>query len=117
MNITTLDSNIDSRFGFKAIYGETNLPLTPCFMNVVELLAQYAELDWLSRVRLRHGVVLPAYPQVEIAVLPAAPATSVEVRLIIWGIWVGIRDIITRNNYHEAEFEVFVSYLFGAMSS
>ncbi|CAD6592679.1 MAG: hypothetical protein ASARMPREDX12_006349 [Alectoria sarmentosa] len=76
-------------------------------MNVVELLAQYAELDWLSRVRLRHGVVLPAYPQVEIAILPAAPATSVEVRLIIWGIWVGIRDIIIRNNFHEAEFEVF----------
>ena len=106
VNITNLDSSIDRRFGFKALYGETNLPLTSCFMNIVELLAQYAELDWLSKVRQRHGVVLPAYPQVEIAVLPAAPATSVEVRLVIWGIWVGVRDIINRNNYHEAEFEV-----------
>ncbi|KAL9136898.1 MAG: hypothetical protein Q9175_001904 [Cornicularia normoerica] len=75
-------------------------------MNVVELLAHYAELEWLSNVRERHGVVLPSYPQVEIAILPAAPATSVEVRLAIWGIWVGMRDIITRNQYHEAEFEV-----------
>ena len=75
-------------------------------MNVVELLSQYVELDWLSKVGQRHGVVLPAYPQVEIAVLPAAPATSVEVRLVVWGIWIGVRDIISGNNYHEAEFEV-----------
>ena len=107
VNTTTLDdTTIDPRFGFKAVYGEITLPLTPCFMNVVELLAQYAELDWLSKARERHGVVLPEYPQVEIAVLPAAPATSVEVRLVVWGIWVGIRDIISRRNFYDAEFEV-----------
>lgn len=107
VNTTALDSTIDSRFGFKAVYGETDLPLTPCFMNVVELLGQYAELDWLSRVRQRHGAVLPSYPQVEIAVLPASPATSVEVRLAFWGLWVAVRDIINGNNFHEAEFEIF----------
>lgn len=107
VNTTNLDDNIDPRFGFKVIYGETNLPRTPCLMNVVELLAHYAELDWLSKVRQRHGVVLPEYPQVEIAILPAAPATSVEVRLVIWGIWVGIRDIVNKNEFHEAECEVF----------
>ena len=52
-------------------------------------------------------MVLPEYPQVEIAVLPAAPATSVEVRIVIWGIWVGIRDIVIRNRFQEAEFELF----------
>ena len=76
-------------------------------MNVVELFSQYAELDWLSKAKLRHGVVLPAYPQVEIAMLPAAPATSVEVRFVIWGLWVGIRHIIGENSFHEAEFELF----------
>ncbi|KAL9066874.1 MAG: hypothetical protein Q9161_007293 [Pseudevernia consocians] len=122
VNTTTLDTTIDPRFGFTAVYGETTLPLTPCFMNVVELLAQYAELDWLSRARERHGVVLPEYPQVEIAVLPAAPATSVEVRLVVWGIWVGIRDIISRRQFYDAEFEVLwegevVAYIYitGAM--
>ena len=106
VNTTDLDLSIDSRFDYKAEFGETTLPLTPCLMNTVELLAQYAELDWLSQVRPRHGAVLPQYPQVEIAVLPAAPATSVEVRLVILGIWVGIRAIIKGNNYHEAEFEI-----------
>ena len=107
MNTTSLDTDIDSRFGLKALYDETKLPHTACFMNVVELLAQYAELDWLSKVKRRHGIVLPEYPQVEIAVLPAAPATSIEVRLVVWGIWVGIRDIVGRNMFQEAEFELF----------
>lgn len=106
VNITSLDTTIDPRFGIKASYDDNNIPHTACFMNVVELLARYAELDWLSKVGQRHGIVLPEYPQVEIAVLPAAPATSVEVRLIFWGIWVGIRDIVGRNMFQEAEFEV-----------
>ena len=107
LNTTLLDTLIDPRFGIMAQYAETNLPITPCLMNIVELMANYAELDWLSRVRVRHGVVLPSYPQVEFAIIPNAPATSVEVRFVIWGLWVGIRDIISRNQFHEVEFELF----------
>ena len=106
VNTTTLDSGIDSRFGFKIEYGETDLPKTPCLMNAVELLAQYAECDWLGTVRTRRGVVLPEYPQVEFAVIPAPPATSVEVRAIVWGIWVAIRDMISNNSFHEVEMEI-----------
>ena len=107
VNTTTLDSGLDPRFGFKILYGETDLLKTPCLMNVVELLSRYAELDWFSKVGRRNGVVLPEYPQVEFAVIPASPATSVEVRTVIWGIWVAIRDMISRNNFHEAEMEIF----------
>ena len=106
VDTTTLDLPVDSRFAFKAKYGEPDIPATPCFMNVVELLAQYAELDYLSKVGPRHGVVLPEYPQVEIAILPAAPASSVEVRLIIWGIFFGVRDILRTSSFHEAEWEL-----------
>ena len=106
VNVTVLDDTIDPRFSLRAIYVETSLPLTPCFMNAVELLAQYAELDWMSKARQRHGVVLPSYPQVEIAVLPEKPATSVEVRLVIWGIWVGVRQMITKKRFCEVEFEI-----------
>ena len=119
VNTTVLDLTIDPRFGFKAEYGETNLPVTPCLMNVVELLARYAMLDWMSKVGSRAGIVLPEFPEVEIAVIPAAPAASVEVHLIIWGIWAGIRDIIQTKNFHEAEFEVYweskvVAYIYFA---
>ena len=106
-NIPVLDLTIDPRFSLRGEYGETSLPLTPCLMNVVELLAHYAEFDWVKKVRRRHGVVLPGYPQVEIALLPAAPATTIEVRLIVWGLWVAIRNMISRNSFYEAEFEIY----------
>ena len=60
----------------------------------------------MSQVRGRHGIVLPDYPQVEIAVLPAAPATTIEARLVIWGIWFTIRDIIDKKSFHEAEVDI-----------
>ena len=106
VNTTALESGIDPRFGFTVHYGETDLPKTPCLMNVVELLAQYAEREYLSNVGPRSGVVLPEYPQVEFAVIPASPATSIEVRKVIWGIWVAIRDMISSNSFHEAEMEI-----------
>lgn len=106
VNITALDLTIDPRFGFRTDYGETTLPATPCLMSIVDLVAQYAELDWQSKVGQRHGMVLPEYPQVEIAVLPAAPTSSVEVRFIIWGFWIGIRDMVRINRFPEAEFEI-----------
>ena len=107
LNTTLSSSDIDPRFGIVGNYAETKIPITPCLMNIVELLASYAELDWQSSVRVRQGVVLPSYPQVEFAVIPNAPATSVEVRFVIWGIWVGIRDMVSRNNFVEVEFELY----------
>lgn len=107
LNTTLFSSDIDPNFGIIANYAETNIPITPCLMNIVELLGNYAELDWLSSVRVRQGVVLPSYPQIEFAVIPNAPASSVEVRFVIWGIWVGIRDMVSRNIFCEAEFELY----------
>ena len=107
LNTTLFSSDIDPNFGIIANYAETKIPITPCLMNIVELLANYAELDWLSSVRVRQGVVLPSYPQIEFAVIPKAPASSVEVRFVIWGIWVGIRDMISRNQFCEVEFELY----------
>ena len=107
LNTTLFSSDIDPNFGIVANYAETKIPITPCLMNIVELLANYAALDWMSSVRVRQGVVLPSYPQIEFAVIPKDPASSVEVRFVIWGIWVGIRDMINRNKFFEAEFELY----------
>lgn len=100
LNLGTQD---DSRFSMKAMYGESDLPVTPVFMNTVELLARYAEMDYMGRTRQRHGIVLPEYPQVEIAVLPAAPSTSVEVRFVVWGMYDGICDMVEKHMFKENE--------------
>lgn len=99
-------SDIDPRFSYRLTFNEVSLPKTPLFLNTMEFMAQHAMLGWMSKVKERHGVVLQAYPQIEMAVIPAAPATSVENRLIVWSIWVVINSIISRNAFNEVEIDI-----------
>lgn len=118
VNITLeAGQGIDPRFGLNAYFGETDIPVTAFLMIAVDLLAQYAQLEWLSKVGQRSGVVLPAYPQIEVAVIPANLAPSIEVRLVVWAIWVGAQNIIFENQFHEVEFQIewenkIVGYLY-----
>ena len=100
---TSLYDNDDPRFSMQFIYGENDVPITPVFMNVVELMARYAEMDFRGRTGQRQGVVLPSYPQVEIAIIPAPPATSVPVRLVIWGLYSAVVDRVVENKFKDVE--------------
>ncbi|KAI4256620.1 MAG: hypothetical protein LQ352_002010 [Teloschistes flavicans] len=97
----------DPRFGVQVLASETKLPATPLLMNVVELMARYAEMDFLSRTPRRSGTVLPQFPQIEIAVLPAPPARSVEVRLLVWAIYATVIDMVYGGGFYESEVAVF----------
>ncbi len=97
----------DQRFRARTIMSGTQLPATPVLMNAVELAARYGEMDFLSTVHQRQGIVLPGFPQVEIAVLPAPPATRIEVRVIIYTLYAVILDMILGQRFNECEVEVF----------
>ena len=97
------DGEDDPHFAMQVIYGVTDIPVTPVYMNVVELMAQYAEMEFLGRAGQRSGFVLPGFPQVEIALIPAPPATTVEVRLIIWALYGAVLDMTVRNRFKENE--------------
>ncbi|KAL8786757.1 MAG: hypothetical protein Q9213_002578 [Squamulea squamosa] len=96
----------DPRFSMRTSMSNTKLPPTPVLMNAVELSARYAEMDYLGRAPLRRGIVLPQFPQIEIAVLPAPPATTVEVRIIVCAIYSVIVEMIYGNKFYESEVEV-----------
>ncbi|KAL8695015.1 MAG: hypothetical protein Q9224_003466 [Gallowayella concinna] len=96
----------DPRFSMEVTMSDTKLPATAVYMNAVELAAQYARMDFLGRATQRRGVVLPQFPQVEIAIIPAPPARSVEVRLIIYTIYGLILDMAYGKNFNESEVEV-----------
>ncbi|KAL6716666.1 hypothetical protein ACLMJK_006234 [Lecanora helva] len=101
-----LDARDDPRFSTQIIYGHTDLPLVPILMNAVDLTAQYATMTFFGRAKTRYGPVLPGFPEVEIAVIPARPATSVEVRLVIWTIYCTMVDMILRKMFKEMEVEI-----------
>lgn len=118
----------DPRFSLKIEYGETKLPPTPVLMNAVgqystflsqslpkgstdseiflELSARYAAMDFLGPVQQHHGIVLPAYQQVEIAVIPVRHATTNQVRLVIWAIYASVMEMVFSKRWVESEVEV-----------
>ncbi|KAL8764864.1 MAG: hypothetical protein Q9209_007848 [Squamulea sp. 1 TL-2023] len=96
----------DARFSMHVSMSDTKLPPTPVLMNAVELCARYTEMNFLGRAPLRRGIVLPRFPQIEIAVLPAPPARSVEVRLLVYAIYSIIVDMIYDHSFYECEAEV-----------
>ncbi|KAL8721865.1 MAG: hypothetical protein Q9225_001543 [Loekoesia sp. 1 TL-2023] len=96
----------EERFSMRVAYVDSVLPATPVFMNAIELAARYAELDYMGRTRQRHGIVLPQFPQVEIAILPAPPAKSIQIRLVIWAIYGAVLDMVFNNRFKENEITI-----------
>lgn len=90
-------------------YGYTDLPLIPAFMNAVELMAQYTLKEDTAQVGQRHGVVLPDFPQVEIAVLPNPPRKTIKVHAILWAIYASMVDMSSQKTFKEVELEIMWS--------
>lgn len=90
-------------FQFRTSYAATKIPRTAAFLNAIELMSQYATEDFDSRVRQRHGMVLPNYPQVEIAILPAEGTRDIENCFVIWGLYGGIADMVQKNTFNDSE--------------
>ncbi|KAL8758948.1 MAG: hypothetical protein Q9199_001108 [Rusavskia elegans] len=102
-----LTAEDDPRFSMNIDMSDTRLPPTAVLMNAVELAARYAELDYLALVPQRQGIVLPQFPQVEIAIIPAPPARTVEVRLILYTIYQTILEMKFGDGFKESEIEVY----------
>ncbi|KAI4275305.1 MAG: hypothetical protein LQ337_003331 [Flavoplaca oasis] len=96
----------DPRFSMRTEISDTKLPATPVLMCAIELAARYAEMDYLGRTSQRHGIVLPQYPQIEIAVIPVPPARTIEVRLVIYTIYGTILEMMFGDGFYETEVEV-----------
>ncbi|KAL8890219.1 MAG: hypothetical protein Q9215_002603 [Flavoplaca cf. flavocitrina] len=96
----------DPRFSMRSEISSTKLPATPVLMCAIELAARYAELDFLGQTPQRHGIVLPQYPQIEIAVIPVRPARTIEVRLVIYTIFGTMLEMMFRDGFYETEVEV-----------
>lgn len=108
---TTL-SNLDlvrgdeSRFSMRIAYGVNTLPATAVFLNIIELSAQYAEMDYMGRTGDRHGIVLADWPQVEIALLAARGRRGIDVRFALWGLYGALLDMVFSNRFIESEVEI-----------
>lgn len=77
-------------------------------MHALNLLAALAELDFLSRTPPGyHRFTLPQYSNVEIAFQAVSPRTDIEIRVLVFGAYYGIYQIMTQKKFKEAEFDLY----------
>lgn len=102
----TLSDGVDSRFQIRAQYDDPDLNSLSCLFNAVNALALLADADFLSRLPGSHRFTLPAYSNVDIAFEPVPPATDIEVRVMVWGLYYGIYDMLEGPNFKNVTFDL-----------
>ena len=109
LSLLDLESDESRDFSWRVAYDDTDLPATPVFMNAIELMAQYAEYNTeTQRIHKRRGMVLPDFPQIEIAVLPpeSDPSASIPVVPVIWGLYAMCADMLLKKQYKQSEMTI-----------
>lgn len=91
---------VDPRFTTDYQQGQDMLSATSCLMNAVNAMMELALENFTEPIRPRNYVD-PAYPEVLIVAVALAPAQSIEVRYLLWGIWEGIRWMINHQSFRD----------------
>lgn len=103
----TLGNPPDRRFGIGVDYDLPLLTAISCLMNAVNGLAILAELDLQSRLPGALRITLSRYSEVEVEFEPVPPATHIDVRIMIWGLYAGIYDMLVYQKWKTAEFDLY----------
>ena len=98
----------DSRFSIRAGYSSVRLPPTSTLMNAVDVAANLATLDFDKQFEV-HFLPLPKYTDVQIEFEAVPPAKYVDAKILVWGLYGGINDIVGRKQFREVEFDLLWS--------
>lgn len=124
-NITTVGAHIDSRFSITTTFLDTAIDENDCLMNVIIAMAS------LSAKIFTRPIEPPTYrddrhPSVIILARSPPGGGLIEVRFLLWGLYLGIRSMLQEKDWRIAEFTLswegaIVGYLsfgqFGAQHS
>ena len=105
---TPSSSPWDSRFSIRAGYTDIRLPATLVLMNSVKIAAYLALLDFEEQADL-HILPQTNLPDVQIEMEPVPPADSVPAKILVWGLYGAINDIVGRKQFKEVEFDLLWS--------
>ena len=95
----------DSRFSIRAGYSNIRLQPTAVLVNAVNVAARLAVLDFNKR-SIVDIAPLQKYPDVKIDFVPVPPMIAVETKILVWGLYGGINDIVGRKQFKEVEFDL-----------
>ena len=87
-------------------YGAERLPMLSVLMNTVGGLADLAYLPSSQRLRGFRVANLPDYTDIDIWIQPVSPATDIEARFAIDGLYTVLYNMITNNRFLYARFDL-----------
>ena len=95
---------------FDIIYtiGGPKLRLTSCLMNTIAALKELALGDWDGKVMDGTEYRLNKYPEVSIVITTPRRKRNVQARFVIWAIVLGVLDMISKNKFEFAQFEMLL---------
>ena len=74
-------------------------------MNAVDVAAHLATLDFDKQFEV-HFLPLAKYADVQIEFVAVPPAKYVDAKILVWGLYGGINDIVGRKQFREVEFDL-----------
>lgn len=86
--------------------GGPKLHRTACLLNTVEALKQLALGDFQAKIIDGTEYKLDSYPQVSILVSTFKRRRNIQARFVIWGIVLGVHEIVSRKKFEFAQFEI-----------
>ena len=108
-SISTLQtSGADSEFSMKGGTGDEDLPIMSVLMNAVSALADLAHEPYRWRLQGFHVANLPDYTDIDINIQPVAPATDLEVRFAIFGIYFVVYDMIKTRKFKISDYDMYL---------
>lgn len=98
--------NMDPNLTLRGRFGAESLPVIPMLMNAVSGLADLAYLDYDRRIPGFHVPNLPSYTGIDISIQPSAPATDVEVRFAVVGLYYIFYTMIMKKTFKNSDFGI-----------
>jgi hypothetical protein len=100
--LNTIAANgVDPRFEIGYTFDTPVLPVTPCLMNALAAVSELAVKNFTGNVTPR-TYTLTDYPSVSIVTDATATLKTIEIRFVLWGIWKGIQNMISSDQFQNA---------------
>ena len=94
---------IDPRFSMQALYQAAPLAEDDCLVAAVQLLGLWGSTPFLSQEPTR-VYWDDRFPGVEITSRSPRTGGTMEVRVLVWGLYLGVKDMIEFNKFNSVQF-------------
>ena len=95
---------IDPRFSMEPIYLTTPLDEDDCLVAAVQLIGGWGSNPFTQREQTPISYWDDYVPRVQITIQSPRTTASIETRFLVWGLYLGVKDMIATNRFRNVQF-------------